>query len=160
MSSSVKKQLSGTNTVERLTKKKKHKRKTVTDLSSFNGFVFLVLYQQSLDVYFLIERCCSFKRVIPNPLWFFVLYSFYSWFCVFMGTDCFVYFKPCWTCFFNHLHRNMCTECAWGHKTFLVQLYWHLTIKLYLHHDNLAFLYASYFITVTVVVHFVNQKRV
>ena len=25
----------------------------------------------------------------------------------------------------------MCDECTWHHKTFLVQLYWHLAIKLY-----------------------------
>ena len=25
----------------------------------------------------------------------------------------------------------MCDECTWHHKTFLVQLYWHLPIKLY-----------------------------
>ena len=68
--------------------------------------------------------------------------------------------------FFNHLHRNMCNECSWGHKTFLVQLYWHLTIKLYLHHDNLAFLYMQVTIYICKLFYycncsaFVSQKRV
>ena len=30
---------------------------------------------------------------------------------------------------------QMCDECTWHHKTFLVQLYWHLAIKLYCNLD-------------------------
>ena len=37
-----------------------------------------------------------------------------------------------WGVFFNVLRLVwMCDECTWHHKTFLVQLYWHLAVKLY-----------------------------